>query len=61
MADRMCCWANCDNETVAVTVTIKGNPAERLVYCCLEHASNALTGRAEKARRNPSILERNHP
>jgi hypothetical protein len=42
MADRMCCWANCDNETVAITVTIKGNPAERLVFCCLDHASNKL-------------------
>jgi len=46
---KMCDYANCDVETTAVTVNIKGNPAERLAYCCVEHASNALAARYERS------------
>lgn len=42
MADRMCCFANCNNETVAVTVSLKGPAPERMAYCCIEHAAADL-------------------
>jgi hypothetical protein len=63
MADRMCCYGNCDSETVAVTVNVKGNPTERLVYCCLEHAANALSGRYQRelAIRRLSLSPSNQP
>ena len=50
MADRMCCFGSCEKETVAVRVTVKGNPDERLVFCSLAHAAFKLAAMEERKR-----------
>lgn len=46
----MCQYGNCDSYDTVITVTLPGNPGERMRFCCPEHAGLYLVYRSMRYR-----------
>jgi hypothetical protein len=45
MADYMCAYGNCDNMDTPIVVSCRGNPGDRVRFCCEKHAALYLLKR----------------
>jgi hypothetical protein len=48
MPDFMCQYASCSETETPITVTIKGDPGDRVRFCCLTHLSLWSRNRAKR-------------